>query len=71
MRFAVVPPPGWSITTGNGVQESDYVVLPGAPGDMIARATTHPVGLAADLTIGGVAAAGSRVSLTGPDGAAS
>jgi hypothetical protein len=66
--FNVVPPPGWSITTGNGVQESDYVVSPGTPGDMIARATTHPVGLAADLTISGVAVAGSRVSMTGPDG---
>ena len=67
--FGVVPPPGWSITTANGVQESDYVVLPGAPGNMIALATTHPVGLAPDLTIGGVAAAGSSVSITGPDGA--
>jgi hypothetical protein len=36
---------------------------------MIASRTTHPVGLAADLTISGAVAAGSRVSLTGPDGA--
>jgi hypothetical protein len=64
----VVPPPGFSVTTGNASQESDYVVSPGSPGDMIARTTTHPVGLAADLTIGGAATAGSRVSLTGPDG---
>ncbi|AZO70255.1 MAG: hypothetical protein E5V92_08215 [Mesorhizobium sp.] len=66
--FRVVPPPGFSVTTGNASQESDYVVLPGSPGDMIAKTTTHPVGLAADLTISGVVAAGSRVSLTGPDG---
>ncbi|RVD55679.1 hypothetical protein EN828_27170 [Mesorhizobium sp. M2D.F.Ca.ET.185.01.1.1] len=68
--FRVVPPPGYSVTTGNAWQESDYVVSPGSPGDMIATRTTHPVGLAADLTISG-AAAGSRVSLTGPDGVAS
>ena len=66
--FRVVPPPGFSVTTGNASQESDYVVSPGSPGDMIALRTTHPVGLAADLTISGAAAAGSRVSLTGPDG---
>ncbi|TGS93894.1 hypothetical protein EN820_47340 [bacterium M00.F.Ca.ET.177.01.1.1] len=64
----VVPPPGFSVTTGNASQESDYVVSPGSPGDMIAQTTTHPVGLAADLTISGLVAAGSRVSLTGPDG---
>ncbi|MDX8442211.1 hypothetical protein [Mesorhizobium australafricanum] len=66
--FRVVPPPGWSVTTGNASQESDYVVSPGSPGDMIALRTTHPVGLAADLTISGAATAGSRISLTGPDG---
>lgn len=67
--FRVVPPPGYSVTTGNASQESDYVVSPGSPGDMIAKRTTHPVGLAADLTISGAAAAGSHISLTGPDGA--
>ena len=67
--FKVVPPPGYSVTTGYASQESDYVVSPGSPGDMIASRTTHPVGLAADLTISGAVAAGSRVSLTGPDGA--
>ncbi|RWA66118.1 MAG: hypothetical protein EOQ28_28585 [Mesorhizobium sp.] len=66
--FRVVPPPGFSVTTGNASQESDYVVSPGSPGDMIAQTTTRPVGLAADLTISGLVAAGSRVSLTGPDG---
>lgn len=66
--FRVVPPPGWSVTTGNASQESDYVVSPGSPGDMIAMRTTHPVGLAADLTISGAVTAGSRISLTGPDG---
>ncbi|MBW8908999.1 MAG: hypothetical protein JF620_08255 [Mesorhizobium sp.] len=66
--FRVVPPPGFSVTTGNAVQESDYVVSPGSPGDMIALSTTHPVGIAADLTISGAVAAGVRVSLTGPDG---
>ena len=66
--FHVVPPHGYSVTTGNASQESDYVVSPGSPGDMIATRTTHPVGLAADLTISGAVAAGSRVSLTGPDG---
>lgn len=66
--FRVVPPPGFSVTTGNASQESDYVVSPGSPGDMIALTTTHPVGLAADLTISGAVAAGARVSLTGPDG---
>lgn len=66
--FRVVPPPGYSVTTGNASQESDYVVSPGSPGDMIAQRTTHPVGLAADLTISGVVTAGARVSLIGPDG---
>jgi hypothetical protein len=66
--FAVKPPPGWSVTTGNEKQESDYVVTPGAPGDMIARKTTHPVGLAADLTISGTAPAAANVTARGPDG---
>ena len=66
--FQVMPPPGWSVTTGNGLQDSDYVVLPGAPGDMIALKTTHPVGLAPDLTISGVAAPGSSLSASGPQG---
>lgn len=66
--FEVVPPPGWSITTGNRLQESDYAVTPGAPGDMIARRTTHPVGLAAGLTISGTAAPGAVVRLSGPGG---
>lgn len=65
----VKPPPGWSVTTGNERQESDYVVTPGAPGDMIARKTTHPVGLAQDLTISGMAPAGAEIAATGPDGA--
>lgn len=67
--FRVLPPPGWSVTTGNAVQDSDYVALPGAPGDMIALKTTHPVGLAADLTISGIAPAGTQLSATGPGGA--
>lgn len=66
--FRVVPPPGLSVTTGNATQASGYAVWPGSPGDMIALETTHPVGLAADLTISGVAPAGSRVSATGPGG---
>lgn len=67
--FRVMKPPGWSITTANDMQESDYVVRPGAPGDMIALRTTHPVGLAADLTISGMAAAGTSISAIGPEGA--
>lgn len=66
--FAIKPPPGWSVTTGNEKQDSEYVVTPGAPGDMIARKTTHPVGLAADLTISGTAPAGVKVTAKGPDG---
>jgi hypothetical protein len=68
--FDVVPPPGWSVTTGNQRQESVYEILPGAPADMIALAPTHPVGLVADLTISGIAPVGSSVTVTGPDGAA-
>lgn len=67
--FHVVPPPGFSVTTGNASQESDYAASPGSPGDMIAMRTAHPVGLAADLTVSGAAAKGARISLTGPDGA--
>ncbi|TPL40178.1 hypothetical protein [Mesorhizobium sp. B2-4-6] len=67
--FRAVPPPGFSVTTANAFQESDYAASPGAPGDMTAQRTTHPVGLAADLTISGAAAPGARISLTGPDGA--
>jgi len=66
--FRVVPPPGFSVTTGNVTQASSYAVWPGSPGDMIALETTHPVGLAADLTISGVIPAGARVSATGPGG---
>ncbi|MBL8584493.1 MAG: hypothetical protein JNL61_20000, partial [Rhizobiaceae bacterium] len=66
----VLPPPGWSVTTGNIRQESDYVITPGAPGDMKALRTTHPVGLAQNLSISGQARAGAKVRATGPDGAA-
>lgn len=66
--FRVVPPPGWSLTTGNALQESGYRVLPGAPGDMVAETPTRPVGLAVDLVISGPAAVGAHVTATAPDG---
>ena len=52
--FSVAVPDGWSVTTGNAVQDSRFVVLPGAPADMFADPPPLPVGLAPDLTIRGV-----------------
>lgn len=66
--FLVIPPPGWSVSTGNAEQNAEYETLPGAPGDMISLKTSHPVGLVQDLTISGKAPAGAVVSLTAPDG---
>lgn len=71
--FRVVPPPGWSITTGNAMQESDFVALPGAPGDIIGKTPMKPVGLAPNLAIRGsidVAKFDGRPTVTasGPNG---
>lgn len=66
--FRVVPPPGWTVSTANGLQEGDYRILPGAPGDMVALSPTHPVGLVPELTISGRATPGTAVTLSGPDG---
>ena len=69
--FHVMPPPGWTITTGNAVQTSEFQRLQGAPGDMIAVKTSDPVGLAPDLYIRGTVDTSSgdtmEVTATGPD----
>lgn len=65
----VAPPPGWSVTTDNAIQESDYAITPGAPADMVALRTTHPVGLAQELSISGQLPPGAVLRASGPDGA--
>jgi hypothetical protein len=69
--FSVVVPDGWQVTTGNAVQESRFVLLPGAPADLFADPPPLPVGLAPDLTISGSVADGTKtLRATSPDGAA-
>jgi len=67
--FSVAVPDGWSVTTGNAVQDSRFVVLPGAPADMFADPPPLPVGLAPDLTISGSVEKGTRsLRTTSPSG---
>jgi hypothetical protein len=72
--FHVMPPPGWTITTDNTVQTSEFERLPGAPGDMVSVNTPEPVGLAPDLYIRGTIGASPvpngkvEVIAAGPDG---
>ena len=35
--FTVAVPDGWHVTTGNQSQDTRFVVLPGAPADMLSR----------------------------------
>lgn len=51
--FRVVPPPGWSITTGNGEQTIPMSILEGAPGDIVADNLPQPVGLVPHIEIHG------------------
>jgi hypothetical protein len=67
--FSVAVPDGWSVTTGNAVQDTRFVLLPGAPADMFADPPPLPVGLAPDLTISGRVEKGTRsLQATSPDG---
>ena len=60
--FSVVVPDGWQVTTGNAVQESRFVLLPGAPADLFADPPPLRVGLAPDRTISGRVEDGSRTA---------
>lgn len=53
--FEVIPPPGWVVTTGNAVQEVEFVSLVGSVSGLICRQSPKLVGLAPVL--------GVRVSL--------
>lgn len=77
--FRAITPPGWEITSGNGVQASRFEVLRGAVGDMVTKNPPSPIGLAPKLRIFGrvaarggdgslASAAGSSVSAEGPNG---
>jgi hypothetical protein len=67
--FSVAVPDGWSVTTGNAIQDSRFVLLPGAPADMFADPPPLPVGLAPDLGISGRVGRGTRSLLaTSPSG---
>lgn len=76
--FSVPAPPGWSITSGNAVQTSRFVELPGAIGDLVSLRPTTPVGLAPRLTVagrllrwsagGGLVPAAGVVTGSGPSG---
>ena len=67
--FRVVPPPGWTVTTGNGEQTIPMSMLVGAPGDIVADHLPVPVGLAPVPEIRGRSADGpDTVVASGPDG---
>lgn len=51
--FRVVPPPGWTVTTGNQTQAVRITLLPGSPGDLVTSQPARPVGLAPPLEIRG------------------
>jgi len=52
-EFRTIVPQAWSITTGNEIQQVEFELRPGAPGDLIAIPPPVPVGLMPDLTISG------------------
>jgi hypothetical protein len=67
--FTVAVPDGWHVTTGNTVQDTRFVLLPGAPADMFADPPPLPVGLAPDLTISGTVERGTKsLRATSPSG---
>ncbi|WP_421950505.1 hypothetical protein [Pelagibacterium sp.] len=69
--FSVVPPPGWTVTTGNREQAIPMSMLVGAPGDIVADHLPVPVGLVPTPEIRGQAAEGAEaVVARGPDGEA-
>lgn len=59
-EFTALPPPGWTITTGNAVQTTDFKRVPGSITGLGANSPPSPVGLAPAATI-------SRFAAT-PDG---
>ena len=78
-RFRIIPPPGWSVTSGNASQSMTFKVMPGAYADIIALDPAKPIGVAQDLTISGTVmerdaggalqpAHAAEVALIGPDG---
>lgn len=77
-RFRVLAPPGMQVTSGNGLQSTEFFLLAGSPAGLVARNPTQPVGLAPELYIAGrvagvSAGVGDDLALTaiGPDGARS
>jgi len=69
--FRVMPPPGWTITTGNGEQTIPMSILEGAPGDIVAASLPQPVGLVPDIEIRGRSGASSEaIVAAGPNGEA-
>ena len=52
-RFEVIPPPGWSISTGNPVQEVRFLAKKGSVAGIVAEHAPHWVGLVQNLEIRG------------------
>lgn len=49
--FEVIPPPGWVVTTGNAVQEVEFVPLAGSVSGLICPQPPKLVGLAPELEV--------------------
>lgn len=69
-RFEVLPPPGWEVTTGNALQRSAFMAVPGSIAGMGAQEPPATVGLTPPATISGrwPEHAGDRLMLRSDDG---
>ncbi len=68
--FDVRAPKGWSITTGNAVQEVKYEAAPGTRPGIIADVVPHPVGLTPVLAVEGRRTGDETLTLVADDGSA-
>lgn len=68
-KFHTLVPPGWSVTTGNDLQQSVFELMPGSPADLVAKPAPSLVGLMPDLSISGrVADKATTVEAVSPTG---
>lgn len=70
-RFVVLPPPGWSVTSGNARQSARFELLTGAPAGMVTTTPPVVIGLAPAPTVSGSVAATNaataRIFALGPE----
>lgn len=67
-EFSVSVPPGWRLTSGNGVQSAKFRLLPGSPSGIVADEMPRPVGLAPIRYISGQTVAGLSPTISAMKG---